>query len=88
MSWPESSNTADGFVLDLRGLNQIDISLEDRTVALGPGSTWSDVYAAMGVYNMTVAGGRIDDVGVAGFLLGGKDLLRTRDVIDPSEYQF
>lgn len=74
MSWPGSSNTGDGFVFDLRDLNQIDISVEHQVVALGPGSTWASVYAAMSAYNITTLGGRVDDVGVAGFLLGGKTL--------------
>lgn len=72
MSWKGSSSIDDGFVLDLRDLNQIDISIADQSVKLGPGSTWKEVYAAMKPYNITTTGGRINDVGVGGFLLGGK----------------
>ncbi|RFU81520.1 fad binding domain-containing [Trichoderma arundinaceum] len=71
MAWPESSNTGDGFLFDLRDLNQIDISLKDQTISLGPGSKWTSVYAAMSVHNVTTAGARVNDVGVGGFLLGG-----------------
>ena len=73
MCWPGSSNIEDGFVLDLRGLNQIKVSVEDQTVKLGPGSIWQDVYAAMAPFNITTAGARINEVGVGGFLLGGKE---------------
>lgn len=72
MSWEGSSSTDQGFVLDLRGMNQIDVSLVDQTVKLGPGSSWKDVYAKLAHWNLTTPGGRISGVGVGGFLLGGK----------------
>jgi FAD/FMN-containing dehydrogenase len=71
MCWRGLSNIDGGFVIDLRALNQIDISPGDQTVKLGPGSTWINVYAAMEPYNLTTTGGRISSVGVGGFLLGG-----------------
>jgi FAD/FMN-containing dehydrogenase len=72
MAWKGSSNINEGFLIDLRALDHIDISPEDLTVRLGPGATWINVYAAMEPYNLTMAGGRISSVGVGGFLLGGK----------------
>lgn len=75
MSWKGSSSTDEGFVIDLRGFNQIDVSLADQTVKLGPGSTWKDVYAEISRCNLTTPGGRIGGVGVGGFLLGGKSPL-------------
>ncbi|KAF9255309.1 FAD-binding domain-containing protein [Marasmius fiardii PR-910] len=71
MSWKGSSNLDGGFVIDLRGMNQIDISPQDQTVKLGPGSPWTNVYAAMASFNVTTTGARINSVGVGGFLLGG-----------------
>ncbi|KAL0572242.1 hypothetical protein V5O48_009724 [Marasmius crinis-equi] len=71
MSWKGSSNIDGGFVIDLRGMTQIDISVEDQMVKLGPGSRWQEVYKAMAPYNVSTAGGRINAVGVGGFLLGG-----------------
>lgn len=75
MSWKGSSSTDEGFVIDLRSINQIDVSLADQTVKLGPGSTWKDVYAELSHWNLTTPGGRIGGVGVGGFLLGGKRIL-------------
>jgi FAD/FMN-containing dehydrogenase len=72
MAWAEASNTGDGFVFDLRDMNKIDLSLEHQTVSLGPGSRWIDVYRVMDAHNLTVAGARMSDVGVGGFLAGGK----------------
>lgn len=72
MCWKGSSNIDGGFLIDLKALDQIEISPGDYTVKLGPGSTWINVYAALEPYNLTTAGGRISPVGVGGFLLGGK----------------
>ncbi|KAF9262521.1 FAD-binding domain-containing protein [Marasmius fiardii PR-910] len=71
MSWKGSSNVDGGFVIDLRGMNQIDVSLKDQSVKLGPGSLWQEVYRVMAPYNVSAAGGRLNAVGVGGFLLGG-----------------
>lgn len=72
MSWKGSSSTDEGFVIDLRSINHINVSLADQTVKLGPGSTWKDVYGKLSLCNLTTPGGRIGGVGVGGFLLGGK----------------
>lgn len=72
MTWKGASNIDDGFVVDLRGLNMIEILPSEHTAKLGPGSTWQDVYKKMAPYNATVAGARISEVGVGGFLAGGK----------------
>ncbi|KAG7090438.1 hypothetical protein E1B28_009557 [Marasmius oreades] len=71
MAWKGSSNIDEGFVVDLRGMNQIDVSTEDQTVKLGPGSLWQEVYKVMAPYNVSTIGARLNAVGVAGYLLGG-----------------
>lgn len=75
MAWKGSSNIDNGFVFDLRGLDKINISLSEQSVELGPGSPWTNVYAAMSQYNVTVTGARINAVGVGGFLTGGRSSL-------------
>ena len=42
-----------------------------QTVDLGAGLIWDDAYDALEPYNVSVVGGRISGVGVAGLLLGG-----------------
>ena len=42
-----------------------------QTVDLGAGLIWDDVYEALDPYNVTVVGGRLSGVGVAGLVLGG-----------------
>jgi len=71
MTWP-GSNVQGGVTLDLRLLNNIDIDEKQGVAGLGPGSKWKTVYSAMEQYNLTAVGGRLPDVGVGGFLLGGK----------------
>lgn len=59
-------------VVDLIYLDHVRVS-EDKTVAsLGPGARWGDVYSKIEQYGLTVTGGRVSDVGVGGFVLGGK----------------
>ncbi|KAF9225356.1 FAD-binding domain-containing protein [Gyrodon lividus] len=42
-----------------------------RTATIGAGMTWDDVYATLQSHGVTVVGGRVSGVGVAGFTLGG-----------------
>ena len=35
------------------------------------GLVWDDVYASLEKYNVSVVGGRVSGIGVAGFALGG-----------------
>ncbi|RXW13917.1 hypothetical protein EST38_g11935 [Candolleomyces aberdarensis] len=45
--------------------------LASQTVEIGTGLKWDDVYAALEPHGVSVAGGRVTDVGVGGFTLGG-----------------
>jgi FAD/FMN-containing dehydrogenase len=51
--------------------NDIVISKDSRTVEIGAGLTWTDVYRYLIPKGLNVVGGRIDGVGVAGLTLGG-----------------
>lgn len=41
------------------------------TVRVGPGNDWQDVLKVLTPLGVTVVGGRIGEVGVGGFVLGG-----------------
>lgn len=43
----------------------------NKTADVGAGLVWDDAYAALEPFNVTVVGGRISGIGVAGFALGG-----------------
>jgi FAD/FMN-containing dehydrogenase len=66
-------NSVDGGVLiSFRpNLKYATPSSDRNTVIVGAGAKWEDVYAALDPYNKVVVGGRLGDVGVTGFLLGG-----------------
>ncbi|KAL8870032.1 MAG: hypothetical protein Q9198_007731 [Flavoplaca austrocitrina] len=60
-----------GILIDLQKLNQIEVSQDRKAASLGPGGRWGDVLAALDPYDVSVIGGRIPQVGVAGVILGG-----------------
>jgi len=49
----------------------IVLNEEEGTVEIGAGLTWTDVYSYLVPKGLSVAGGRIDGVGVSGLTLGG-----------------
>lgn len=68
-----TSNVADGVVIDLRLLNHVLYRPELGILDVGAGARWADVYRELDQYssNLQVVGGRAGAVGVGGFLLGG-----------------
>lgn len=66
-----SSVGEQGVLIDLQKLNQIALSSDGSRVSVGPGARWGDVYAALDSHGLSVIGGRVPDVGVAGLILGG-----------------
>ena len=73
-----SSNSDGGITLDFFYMKQVDPSADRKTVSIGPGNAWVDVYSVLEPQNLTVVGGRVASVGVGGFLLVG-GVSRTRD---------
>jgi FAD/FMN-containing dehydrogenase len=67
-----SSNADAGVTIDLVRLNGVEIAEDRKSVKLGPGSRWLDVYSRLDPHGLTVLGGRVPVVGVGGFLLGGE----------------
>jgi FAD/FMN-containing dehydrogenase len=51
--------------------NQIDYDARSQSVTVGTGLVWDQIYAALDPHNVTVVGGRVSGVGIAGFTLGG-----------------
>ena len=60
-----------GVVLDVRGLDDIEVDAERRIVRAGGGSTWAQVDAATQAHGLATTGGRVSTTGVAGLTLGG-----------------
>lgn len=66
-----SSINDPGVLIDLQKLNQISVSGDKKIASVGPGARWGQVVEALDPHGVSVIGGRIPQVGVAGVILGG-----------------
>ena len=60
-----------GLVVDLAGLNRIEVDPAARTVRAGGGVLWGELDAATQAYGLHTPGGRVTTTGIGGFTLGG-----------------
>ncbi|KAK4446231.1 hypothetical protein QBC34DRAFT_331723 [Podospora aff. communis PSN243] len=60
-----------GVHISLRKLRQVVLSRDKRTVEIGFGQTWMDVFEKLDGTGYNVVGGRVPGPGVGGFTLGG-----------------
>lgn len=67
-----SSNADAGVTIDLVRLNDVSIAEDKKSVKIGTGLRWLDVYTAVEKVGLMVIGGRAADIGVGGLTLGGK----------------
>ena len=51
--------------------NQVVVDKATSLVEVGSGLTWDSVYQELDGTGLNVVGGRVQGVGVAGFILGG-----------------
>ena len=57
--------------MDLSDMNTVEVSDDRKITGVGPGARWHDVYSKLDALGLSVVGGRVSDVGVAGLTLGG-----------------
>jgi hypothetical protein len=55
-------------------LNEVIYNRLAQTVRFGPGQAWENITDALKTQGVTVVGGRIGNVGVGGYMLGGKEI--------------
>jgi hypothetical protein len=72
------ANIHNGVTIDMRSMNSVGVYGD--VVRVGAGAIWQDVYDAIEPLNLTVLGGRIGVVGVAGFTTGGRSYIYFRPI--------
>jgi FAD/FMN-containing dehydrogenase len=75
---PGFSSTS-GIQIAMKRFNEIKVDTASATVEVGAGLTWDQVYAALESYGVSVIGGRVPGIGVAGLTLGGGECLLSSD---------
>lgn len=65
------ASIARGPLISTKKLDRIVLNPKTGRVRVGPGNRWDDVATALNGTGWTVVGGRIGNIGVGGYLLGG-----------------
>ena len=66
------SSTANGVLISFNeNLSSVKLSEDGRSFEVGAGARWGDVYKVGAETNQVAVGGRLSNIGVAGFTLGG-----------------
>lgn len=66
-----ASNIEGGITIALERIDDITVSKDKKTVAIGPGNLWFDVYSTLQPIGLSVVGGRVSGIGVGGLTTGG-----------------
>jgi hypothetical protein len=66
-----ASSIKGGVLIDLSLFNKVTPAADRKSVVIGAGCKWVDVYKALEDHGLAVAGGRNSAVGVGGLTLGG-----------------
>lgn len=70
-SIPGYNNIDNGVLISTERIKTMTWKAEDTVLELGAGVIWGEAYAKAAEKRKVVVGGRIPDIGVSGFLLGG-----------------
>lgn len=81
-----SANVQDGITIDMRRVKGIKLREDKEAVEIAVGETWATVYAELEKHGLTVAGGRVGRIGVAGFILGGRSCHCSNSTAPPLIY--
>ena len=64
-------SSTEGVQIAMYRFSGVEYNQDAQTADVGSGLIWDDVYSALEPYSVSVVGGRVTGVGVAGFTLGG-----------------
>ena len=79
-SVPGFGTVDDGLVIDLSGINNVQVDADKKVARVGGGATWGDLDHATYPFGLAAPGGIISTTGVAGLTLGGGIGYLTRSV--------
>lgn len=71
---PGFSSTT-GVQISMNRFKAVEYNSTTKIATIGGGMIWDDVYAALLPYGVNVPGGRVDGIGVSGFVLGGGEYI-------------
>ncbi|KAL8907981.1 MAG: hypothetical protein Q9171_005643 [Xanthocarpia ochracea] len=77
--WSGAANIQPGITVDMRVMNILQLSADQKIVGIGGGALWDQIYPQLVPYNLTVMGGRIPGIGVGGFATGGGITFASRE---------
>jgi FAD/FMN-containing dehydrogenase len=60
-AWAGASSVEDGITVSLENFRQAKVASDKKTVDVGPGLRWSDVYTAVEQDGLSVVGGRVSE---------------------------
>lgn len=69
--YPDDSVSVGGVTVDLGLINSTVVSVDNTTARIGGGALTRQVFAALDPYGLAYVGGRVGQVGIGGFTLGG-----------------
>lgn len=58
-AFPNASNIAGGITVSMHKFDKVDVSADKKTVNIGPGNRWVDVYKGLEKHDLGVIGGRV-----------------------------
>lgn len=69
--WAGSANIQNGVTIDMRLINNVEVSADKSYTSVGAGALWRDVYTVLDEQGLATSGGRASQVGVGGLTTGG-----------------
>ncbi|KAL5114029.1 hypothetical protein ACEQ8H_008085 [Pleosporales sp. CAS-2024a] len=66
-----SSVGSEGVLIDLAKMDKISLATNGTVASIEPGNRWGRVYRTLSLQDKMAVGGRANDIGVGGLLLGG-----------------
>ncbi|KAF2864779.1 hypothetical protein BDV95DRAFT_632739 [Massariosphaeria phaeospora] len=66
-----AANIQGGVTIDMQSMNQVTVAGDQKTVSIGAGNRWGNVYGTLDKLDLAMVGGRVTPVGAGGLLTGG-----------------